>query len=70
MSYEYAMSIINAPVETSFDEGMEVEVSGLNPGYEEDVEVITMTTEDAARKILSVLSGKTPRRRGRPRKEK
>ena len=71
MSYERAMSIINAPLDTNFDEDMVIETRGLNPGYDEDdVEEVAMTSEEAARKILSVLSGKTAKRRGRPRKVK
>jgi hypothetical protein len=71
MSYEYAMSIINAPVTTNFEEDAEIETKGLNPGYdEEDIEELTMTSEEAAKKILAILTGKTTKRRGRPRKEK
>lgn len=72
MSYEYAMSIINAPVPTNFEEDTEVETKGLNPGYdEEDIEELVMTSEEAAKKILAILnSGKTAKRRARARKEK
>jgi len=72
MSYEYAMSIINAPITTNFEEDSEIDTKGLNPGYdEEDIEELVMTSEEAAKKILSILNaGKTIKRAGRPRKEK
>lgn len=68
MSYEKAMSIIEAPVTTNFEEETEVDVRGLNPGYESDEEC-EITPFDAAVKIMEIINrNKTTKRRGRPRK--
>ena len=68
MSYEIAMSIIEAPVTTNFEDEAETDVRGLNPGYESDEE-LELTPEEAAKKIMEIIKkGKTSKKRGRPRK--
>lgn len=67
MSYEKAMSIIEAPVTTNFEEELEIDVDGLNPGYESDEEM-SMTPEEAAKKIMEILNQGKIKKRGRPKK--
>lgn len=67
MSYEVAMSIIEAPVTTNFEEELEIDVHGLNPGYESDEEM-SMTPEEAAKKIMEILNQGKIKKRGRPKK--
>lgn len=67
MSYEIAMSIIEAPVTTNFEDEEVVDVRGLNPGYESDEE-LELTPDEAAKKILEIINKGKTKKRGRPRK--
>lgn len=67
MSYEIAMSIIEAPVTTNFEDEEVVDVRGLNPGYESDEE-LELTPEEAAKKIMEILNKGKSKKRGRPKK--